>query len=155
MPIERYDGPREALLGLFALADDSPVQIALYAGLGDVLVARREGVIIGHAQIIATDEPGVLELKSLAVLAGHRGAGIGRELVEAAIAFSRERRARSLVVSTATAGIANLRFYQRRGFRMTRIVPDAFRPETGYPVGIMIDGIFLRDQVFFELKLAD
>lgn len=155
MPIERYEGPREALLALFALADDSPVQIASYIGLGDVLVARQGEVVVGHAQIVATDEPGVLELKSLAVLAEHRGAGIGRKLVEAAIAFGRERRARSLVVSTATADIANLRFYQRRGFRMTRIVPDAFRPETGYPRGILIDGILLRDQVFFELELAD
>ena len=155
MPIERYDGPRDALLALFALADDSPVQIASYIGLGDVLVARREGIIIGHAQIVATDEPDVLELKSLAVLAEHRGTGIGCELVEAAIAFARDQSALSLVVSTATADIGNLRFYQRRGFRMTRIVPDAFRPETGYPNGIMIDGIVLRDQVFFELKLAD
>ncbi|MGO4335093.1 GNAT family N-acetyltransferase [Labrys sp. KB_33_2] len=153
MPIERYEEPREALLALFALADDSPVQVASYIGLGDVLVARQGEAIIGHAQILATDEPGVLELKSLAVLAEHRGVGIGRELVEAAIAFCRERCAHSLVVSTATADIANLRFYQRRGFRMTRIVPDAFRPETGYPEGILIDGIFLRDQVFFELKL--
>ncbi|QEN87837.1 GNAT family N-acetyltransferase [Labrys sp. KNU-23] len=155
MPIERYEGPREALLTLFALADDSPVQIASYVGLGDVLVARQGEAVIGHAQIVVTDEPGVLELKSLAVLAEHRGAGIGRELVAAAIAFSRERCARSLIVSTATADIANLRFYQRRGFRMTRIVPDAFRPETGYPHDLLIGGILLRDQVFFELKLAD
>ncbi|MBP0581433.1 GNAT family N-acetyltransferase [Labrys sp. LIt4] len=155
MTIERYEGPRDALQALFGLADDSPLQIAVYVGLGDVLVARQEGAIIGHVQIIATDEPGVLELKSLAVLAEHRGRGIGRDLVEAAVAFSRERRARSLVVSTATADIGNLRFYQRRGFRMTRIVPDAFRPETGYADGLMVDGIVLRDQVFFELRLAD
>lgn len=154
MLIELYHGPREALQALFALADDSAAEIAAYIGLGDVLVARVGDSLVGHAQIVATDEPDRFELKSLAVLARHRGAGIGQELVEAAIALCRERRARSLTVSTATADIANLRFYQRRGFRMVRIVPDAFTPAKGYAEDIVIDGILLRDQVIFELKFV-
>ena len=56
-----------------------------------------------------------------------------------------------MIVSTAAAG--TLRFYQRGGFWMYRVVQDAFGPSTGYPVGLLMDGIPLRDQVFLELAL--
>jgi hypothetical protein len=46
-----------------------------------------------------------------------------------------------------------LRFYQRCGFRMSRIVRDAFGPHTGYPEPIVVDGIVLRDQVWFDVEL--
>ena len=52
----------------------------------------------------------------------------------------------SLVVATAAADIGNLRFYQRQGFRMRAIERDAVVPGTGYPAGIVIDGIELRDR---------
>jgi hypothetical protein len=59
-----------------------------------------------------------------------------------------------MIVATAAADIANLRFYQRHGFRMVRIVPNAFTPEKGYPADLLINGIPLRDQVWFERDLA-
>jgi len=132
---------------LLALADDSSEQIAAYIGLGRILVAREGDAILGHAQIVDT------ELKSLAVAEDRRRSGVGRALVEAAIARARADGAACLTVSTATADIGNLRFYQRLGFRMTRIVRDAFGPRTGYPEGLTIDGILLRDQVFLEFDL--
>ena len=57
-----------------------------------------------------------------------------------------------MIVSTAAAA-GTLRFYQRGGFWMYRVVQDAFGPSTGYPVGLLMDGIPLRDQVFLELAL--
>jgi hypothetical protein len=36
---------------------------------------------------------------------------------------------------------------------MERTVPDAFVPATGYPEPIDIDGIPLRDQVWFGMDL--
>jgi hypothetical protein len=58
-----------------------------------------------------------------------------------------------MILATATADLGNLRFYQRCGFRMTRVVHDAFGPEQGYPAGLEVDGIPLRDQVWFECAL--
>jgi hypothetical protein len=58
-----------------------------------------------------------------------------------------------LLVSTAAAGIDNLRFYQRRGFRMLSVDRDAFTPSTGYPDPIHIDGIPLRDRVWLSMEL--
>lgn len=148
MRIELFTGDRAELLPLFALADDSADQIAGYIGLGQVLVAREGDAILGHAQLICN------ELKSIAIAEGRQGAGVGRALVEAVIAQARADGASSLTVSTATADIGNLRFYQRLGFRMARIVRDAFGPASGYPEGLMIDGIPLRDQVFLEHDLG-
>jgi len=71
--------------------------------------------------------------------------------VEAAIARCRQRNGCKLIVSTAASDTGNLRFYQRQGFRMYRIVRDAFGPATGYAAGTLVDGIPLRDQVFLEL----
>lgn len=153
MHIEIYQADRAALLPLFALADDSPAQVAGYIALGDVLVARDGDAIIGLAQIIETDAPGVFELKSMAVSEARQGEGIGRALVEAAVALCRERDGRRLIVSTAAADTGNLRFYQRQGFRMERIERDAFGPATGYAEGLLVDGIPLRDQVFLDRDL--
>jgi len=57
-----------------------------------------------------------------------------------------------LIVSTNAAD--NLRFYQRRGFRMSGIVRDAFAPSKGYPEGAMGGDIPLRDQVLLDLDLT-
>ena len=154
MHIDRYDDDRALLLPLFALADDSPAQIAAYISRGEVLVARDGELVIGHLQILETGDAGVFELKSMAVTEKRQREGIGRKLVEAAIAYCRARNGHRLIVSTAAADIGNLRFYQRQGFRMYRIVRDAFAPLKGYPQGAMVDGIPLRDQVFLDLDLA-
>ena len=153
MHIEGYHADRSALLPLFELADDSPVQIRSYISLGEVLVARDGDAIIGHLQLIETESAGIFELKSMAVVETRQGEGVGRRLVEAAVVRCHTRNGHRLIVSTATADTGNLRFYQRQGFRMYRIVPDAFGPLTGYAEGTLVDGIPLRDQMFLGLDL--
>jgi GNAT superfamily N-acetyltransferase len=122
--------------------------------LGEILVVREDDQIIAHLQLLETESAGVFELKSMAVSEAHQGRGVGRGLVEAAAARCRARRGHRLIVSTATADIGNLRFYQRLGFRMYRIVRDAFGPLRGYPEAMQVDGIPLRDQVFLDRELA-
>lgn len=153
MRITTYYGDRAALLPLFALADDSQAQISAYMSCGEILVACDAGMIIGHLQIIETERPVVFEIKSMAVSEMRRGEGVGRGLVQAAIGCCRARNGRRLIVSTAAAATDNLRFYQRQGFRMHRIVRDAFGPSTGYAEGTLVHGIVLRDQVFLDLEL--
>jgi len=137
---------------VFALADDSPAHVATYISLGEVFVARHGELIVGYAQIVESEDPRELELKSLAVIEARQGEGIGRDRVGAVVARCRERDGRHLIVSTAAA-VSILRFCQRGGFRIYRVVQDAFGPSTGYPVGLLMDGIPLRDQVFLELAL--
>ena len=153
MQIRKFPRDRRALLALFALADDSFAQISRYLPLGEVLVARDQREVIGHVQIVETEEPRVLEIKSLAVIEQRQRKGIGSRLVEAAVSRCLQRGACRLIVATAAADIGNLRFYQRRGFRMCRIVQDVFVAANGYAEGATIDGIGLRDQVLLELDL--
>ena len=151
--IEEHTGPRIDLRPLFELAEDSAQALDGYIDAGRVLVAVDGGTTIGHLQLTDTDEPTTAELKNMAVLASHRGRGVGAALVAAAIELARAEGRSSLVVATAAADIGNLRFYQRLGFRMRAIQRDAFTPVTGYPQDLDVDGIPLRDRVLLDRSL--
>ena len=116
-------------------------------GQGTVLVAERDGRIVGHVQVTEG------EIKNMAVAPPYQGSGIGRALVEAAVEFARHEGRATLVVATAAAGTGNLRFYQRLGFRMRSVERDAFTEATGYPPGLEVDGVELRDRVWLDLPL--
>jgi ribosomal protein S18 acetylase RimI-like enzyme len=146
-----FDGPRDRLMPLFELADDSPAAIASYRDAGDVLVALDGAEIVGHALLIESG-PGELELKSLAVRPDPQRRGIGRRLVERSADEARTRGCTRLVLSTATADVQLLAFYQRLAFRLVRIEADVFTSEAGYPE-LTIDGIPLRDQVWLARAL--
>lgn len=152
--IDWHEGDRAALRGLFELAEDSAEQLSGYLDLGRVLVARRDTRTVGHLQLVPSDTEHEIELKSMAVLPEYQGAGVGRALVDEAVRRARQAGYLRMVVSTATASIGNLRFYQRVGFRMRSVDPDAFTPETGYPDPIVIEGIELRDRVWFSRTLT-
>jgi L-amino acid N-acyltransferase YncA len=79
-----------------------------------------------------------------------QGQGIGRRLIQAAIDLAAAEAVTTVLVATAAADIGNLRFYQRQGFRMRSVERDAFTPATGYPPGLLIDGIELRDRVWLD-----
>jgi ribosomal protein S18 acetylase RimI-like enzyme len=152
LEISLHDGPRDALAALFAEADDSESEIASYKDLGEILVARVDGIIIGHAQVVETDEPGVVELKSLAIYEQWRSQGIGGALVQAALARCREQKMRSMLVATAAASIRALQFYQRQGFRICRVIRDFYVPERGYRA-LELNGIPLLDEVILDMTL--
>ena len=151
--VDWYDGDRAALRGLFEEAEDSPAELDAYVGQGRVLVARLGDAIVGHLQLVDTEHDGVVELKNMAVAEAMRGTGIGRHLVHRAIAASRAAGRTRLTVATAAADVGNLRFYQRCGFRFSNVEADAFGPATGYAADLTIDGIPLRDRVWFGLQL--
>jgi predicted N-acetyltransferase YhbS len=139
-------------LPLFRRADDSEMAIESYLHQGEVLIARDQGMTIGHVQIVEVDKQNV-ELTSMAVVDARHRSGIGRALVDAAVTRCMARGAARIVVATAAASVGTLRFYQRVGFRMLRIERDAFCAEAGYPPGIVIDGIPLRDRVWLDRAL--
>jgi GNAT superfamily N-acetyltransferase len=155
LTIDWYEGPREAIRWLFEEAEDSRVQLDAYIGLGRVLLAKQDGHVVGELQLIPTAEAPVWEVKSLAVAPQSQGQGIGRALVKRAISEAGAEAVSRLTVSTATADVGNLRFYQRCGFRMLSIERDAFTPATGYPEPIDIDGVPLRDRIWLDLDLSD
>jgi GNAT superfamily N-acetyltransferase len=149
-----YVGRRAELRPLFALADDSGSQVDQYLELGRVLVARRAGVVIGHAQFVPTTDVGEIELKNMAVIGPERRAGVGRALVVSALRHYAEERWLRMIVATAAADTGTLRFYQRVGFRMVSVERDAYTPATGYPATMTVDGIPLLDRVWLAQDLT-
>jgi GNAT superfamily N-acetyltransferase len=131
--IVRYDRPHRELIDLFREAEDSETALDQYIDLGSVWVARdQNGTVVGHLQTVARDDGLVWEVLNTAVVEAHRGRGVGRRLMDRVVAEARQHGARRLDVATASADVGNLRYYQRCGFRMSRVVRDAFvpRPDT-------------------------
>ena len=155
--VEEYTGHRDALRWSFELAEDSESELLSYLYRGRVLVARVDGQVAGHLLLVDVDgdtaTPREAELKSMAVRADLQGRGIGAALIQAARALLTTAGVRVLHVSTAAASSANLRFYQRQGFRMRSVERDAFTAATGYPPGITVEGIPLRDRVWLDMEL--
>jgi GNAT superfamily N-acetyltransferase len=148
--IEIYHGSRDSLRPLFELAEDSAAELDAYIDVGRVLVATSDGEIIGHLQLTGTGDPRQAEIKNMAVRENRQGQGIGRRLIQAAIDLAAAESVTTILVATAAADIGNLGFYQRQGFRMRSVERDAFTPATGYPPGLLIDGIELRDRVWLD-----
>ena len=151
--IEEYAGPHRDLEWSFRLAEDSDQQLDSYIDLGRVWVARAaDGEVVGHLQAVGRERD-LWEVVNTAVAEHARGHGVGRALLDRVVDEARKEGIDRLILATATADIGNLRFYQRCGFRMTHIVPDAFGAYQGYPPGIEVDGIPMLDQVWFERRL--
>jgi len=151
LEIAWYTGERVQLRNLLALAEDSPQRLEASLDQGRVLVAVDDGQIVAYLQLVGSDAADEVELRSMAVVAEQQRKGIGRALVARAIAECRADGVRTLLVATASADTGNLRFYQRLGFRMLRIEGDAFTVADGYPAGLTIDGVPLRDRVWLTL----
>jgi GNAT superfamily N-acetyltransferase len=151
--IEEYAGSHRDLTWSFAEAEDSQQLLDAYIDLGRVWVAVTwKHETVGHLQAVPREE-NVWEVTNTAVLEAARGHGVGRALLERAVLEARSAGVARVILATATADVANLRFYQRCGFRMTHVVQDEFSTDRGYPPGIEVDGIPMLDQVWFERVL--
>jgi GNAT superfamily N-acetyltransferase len=151
--IDWHVGPRTELRRLFELTEDSRERIEASIDQGRVLAAMDGDGVVGYLQLVRTDTPHRAELKSMAVVEQRQRQGIGRALVVRAIDECRAEGVHTLLVGTAAADIGNLRFYQRLGFRMLEVERNAFTADGGYPDGIVIDGIPLRDRVWLTVDL--
>ena len=148
--VEWYTGDRARLRWLFELAEDSPVQLDSYLHTGRVLVAVRGAEIVGHLLLTDAGAAAEMEIKNMAVRVADRGRGIGARLVRAALNAAPAGSGGRVLVATAAADTGNLRFYQRQGFRMRCVERDVFTAAAGYPPGLHIDGIELRDRVWLD-----
>jgi len=148
-----HTGPRDELRRLFAMAEDSEAQLDSYLDAGQVLVALAGDRIVGHLQLVDAQDARYSEIKNMAVEPSYRGRGVGRTLIDAAADLVRKQHRSMLLVATAAAGIDNLRFYQRSGFRIRSVERDAFRPAQGYPPDARLHGIALHDRVWLDLSV--
>jgi ribosomal protein S18 acetylase RimI-like enzyme len=149
-------GPdRETLLPLLLQADE-PGPLRSYLQEGDIYVLRdADGAVLG-ATVVLTDsaEHGTVELKNVAVSPGMHNRGLGKRMLAAVLNDLRQRGFRRAIVGTSNAGIGQIAFYQKAGFRLWRIERDYFTPERGYDPNERAYGLAHRDMVWFDQDLT-
>ncbi len=117
-------------------------------------VALEGGEIVGHVSYRGED--GRCEITAIAATPQH--AGTGTRLLEAAIDAARDDGLETVWLTSTNDNLDAIRFYQRRGFRLSAFRPGAvdraretLKPEI--PV-VGAYGIPMRDELDFELSLA-
>ncbi|MDE2263885.1 MAG: GNAT family N-acetyltransferase [Gammaproteobacteria bacterium] len=106
-----YEGLLAEILGGFVKQFDPSVESAW--------VAERNGAVVGSVFLVR-ESAAVAKLRLLYVEPSARGLGIGRQLVDACIAFAREKEYRTLRLWTNDILVSARRIYQAAGFRLTK-----------------------------------
>jgi len=147
-------GNRGRFLPLFLLADESAQQVQSYMNTGDLYVYSSEDGIAAGIVLAIPVEPGVVELKAVAIETQQQRRGIGKRMLTNVLAELRGLGCKRVLVGTANAAIGQLAFYQKAGFRLLSIERDFFSPLRGYAEVIEESGIRIRDMVWMDLILA-
>jgi GNAT superfamily N-acetyltransferase len=114
---------------LVAVMTDAPAGALAYRLLGDAL----------HIVALATDPM-------------WQRSGVGGHLLAEAEILARRLRLQRLVVSTTNDNLPALYFYQRRGYRLSHLVPNSISAHTEQQVPGFA-GIPVRDEVRLEKKI--
>lgn len=139
---------------LLLLADDSESEVRAYYQTGDLYTLRDAGGAALGMALVIPDGDEHAELKAVAVDASRHGQGVGKRLLAAVLAELKARGVRHVTVGTGNSGIGQLAFYQKAGFRLSRIERDFFNPARGYPADLEENGIPLRDMVWMDQELT-
>jgi ribosomal protein S18 acetylase RimI-like enzyme len=146
-------GPaREAWAPLLELADE-PAPLRAYLQDGELFGVVDDDGEPHAAVLVVTADPGVVELRAVAVAEAAQGQGVGTRVIEAVLDELRRRGTHTVVVGTASSGTRQLAFYQRCGFRVSHVERDFFTTEKGYPADLSENGIPTRDMVWMDRTL--
>lgn len=90
-------------------------------------IAQQAGMSHGMVGMVGVEhrEPGVAELRRMAVARAQRRKGIGRKLLAAAEAFCRKAGYRRIVLSTSELQLAAAQLYHSSGYELVREEKDA------------------------------
>lgn len=123
--IVRVEGDREKYLDLLLLADPEERVVRAYLDQG-WLFALVESNELRGVMLLLEHNPQTLEVKNIAVDERFQNKGYGKQLLETAKTFGRERGYGTLMVGTGNSSLPTLFFYQKAGFRFRSVVRDFF-----------------------------
>ena len=146
---------REAFVPLLLLAD-AEAQVRGYLQHGDLYALRgADGGPLGVTLVLPDSaEPETAELRAVAIDPAQHNRGLGRRMLASVLADLRARGFRRSVVGTSNAGIGQIAFYQKAGFRLWRVERDYFTPQKGYDPDERENGLPHRDMIWFDQDLA-
>jgi GNAT superfamily N-acetyltransferase len=136
------------LMDLLLSADPDKIAILSYLPGSEVLVYTDNGMFLGIAVLVETEE--VFELKNIAVLEEYQGKGIAKAMIKMAKQLAKESGAKILEVGTGNSSLSQLALYQKCGFRMHSIETGFF---DSYPEPIFENGIRCIDMVRLRAEL--
>ena len=97
------------------------------SSVGDILVARKNGEIVGMVNILYTISTALGErvalLEDMVVSPSARGQGIGSTLIDHAIRYAKEQGCKRITLLTDSDNKGAQRFYERHGFSKSSMTP--------------------------------
>lgn len=138
-------------LELLLLADPSKEAIDRYLGKGICFVACDGKNIVGTYILIAKKD--TWEIMNIAVVENCQNKGIGKLLVADAVKRAKKMGVKKLLVGTGNSSVSQIVFYQKRGFRISKIKKDYFIKN--YKEPIYENGIQCMDMIVLELALKN
>jgi aminoglycoside 6'-N-acetyltransferase I len=154
-PCEPRD--RDRVVHLF-LADFGHLTIVafgeeMHADREEALVAEMRGDIAGA---LAWRKYGdALHIVALATDPMWQRSGVGGYLVAEAELMARHLGLSRVVLATSNDNLPSLYFYQRHGYRITAVVPDAFAVQSKVPNAPGFAGLPILDEIQLEKRLAE
>ncbi|HUW03993.1 MAG TPA: GNAT family N-acetyltransferase [Acidimicrobiales bacterium] len=145
-------GRRSSFLPLLRLADESVDHVEAHLDEGELFAWTAVGAMVGAVQAVPRT-PSLWELTLVAVAEEFQRRRHGTEMLTAVIDSLAARGARRIVVGTASAGVGQLAFYQRAGFRVFAVDRDHFDRARGYTGNESENGIVIRDLVWLDRLL--
>jgi ribosomal protein S18 acetylase RimI-like enzyme len=99
-----------------------------------VLVARRDGAIVGAGAVVPTSG-GEGEVKRLGVARAHRRRGVASALLRALVAVAVDEGWSALVLETSAHWADAVGLYERFGFTLTHYEDGEFGPDAYFRLG--------------------
>jgi putative acetyltransferase len=106
---------------------------------GEILMALLNGEAVGTVALIPAGE-GILELTKMAVSPSHHGHGIGDLLMQAAIDYARDAKARTIFLETHHSLAAAMSLYHKHGFVDTPPDPNSEYSRADVRMELVIHG---------------
>ncbi len=153
---EATDADRPAVLSLFQRDFGRTRLITfgeeLHLEALPTVVAELEGEIAGALSYMARN--GTLHIVALATDPLWQRSGVGGHLVAEAELIARGNRFGRVLVATTNDNLPSLYFYQRKGYRITGVMPGAMAGGGGDGPSTGFGGIPIRDEIHLAKQLG-
>lgn len=149
--IMRVNGDRERFLGLLMVADPEEAVVRAYLDQGWLFTLFENDELYG-VMLLMEHDPQTLEIKNIAVDEKAQNKGYGKQLLEKAKNFGREKGYHTLMVGTGNSSLPVLFFYQKAGFRFRSVIRNFF--VDNYKEPIFENGLQCTEMLILDQELA-